>query len=47
MLFSSMLFLWIFLPITLILYFIVPKAIKNYLLLFASVVFYTWGGGIR
>lgn len=43
MLFSSIPFLYYFLPIVLILYFIVPKAFKNAVLLFASLVFYAWG----
>ena len=43
MLFSSIPFLYYFLPITLILYFAVPKSAKNVVLLFASLVFYGWG----
>jgi len=43
MLFSSIPFLYYFLPIVLILYFIVPKALKNTVLLFASLYFYHWG----
>ena len=43
MLFSSMTFLWIFLPIVLLGYYIVPKPIKNYFLLVASLLFYSWG----
>ncbi len=44
MLFSSGLFLFLFLPITLLLFYISPKALKNSILLFASLVFYAWGG---
>ncbi len=48
MLFSSMTFIFLFLPIVCTLYLIVsqffPRAIyKNYLLLFASIFFYAWG----
>ena len=44
MLFSSMIFLWLFLPIVFILYYIVDKRLKNVLLLIASIIFYAWGG---
>ena len=44
MLFSSVTFLFYFLPIVLILYYIVPSKVKNYALLLASIIFYTWGG---
>jgi len=43
MVFSSITFLFLFLPLTLALYFIVPKTWKNYLLLAASLFFYAWG----
>lgn len=43
MLFSSMIFLWAFLPIVLIVYFISPKKLKNIILLLASLFFYAWG----
>ncbi len=43
MLFSSIPFLYYFLPITLILYYIAPKSIKNPVLLLASLIFYGWG----
>lgn len=43
MLFSSMVFLWIFLPIVLFFYFIVKEEYKNILLLIASLIFYAWG----
>lgn len=43
MLFSSISFLYYFLPITLIVYFLVPKCAKNGTLLLASLVFYAWG----
>ena len=43
MLFSSIPFLYYFLPIVLILYFIAPKVLKNSVLLISSLVFYAWG----
>ena len=43
MLFSSIPFLYYFLPVVLIVYFAVPKALKNAVLLLASLVFYAWG----
>ena len=43
MVFSSLLFLTIFLPITVGLYYILPKMARNCLLLAVSLVFYAWG----
>ena len=43
MLFSSIPFLFYFLPAVMILYFLVPKALKNTVLLVFSLVFYAWG----
>lgn len=43
MLFSSIPFLYYFLPAVLILYFLVPRALKNAVLLGCSLVFYAWG----
>ena len=43
MLFSSIPFLYYFLPVVLILYFIVPKKLKNTVFLITSLVFYGWG----
>ena len=43
MLFSSITFLYLFLPIVLGLYFIVPNKFKNSLLLMASLFFYFYG----
>lgn len=43
MLFSSIPFLYYFLPIVLLIYFIVPKKLKNSVLLVSSLVFYGWG----
>jgi alginate O-acetyltransferase complex protein AlgI len=44
MLFSSLTFLFVFLPITLLLYYISPKKYRNGLLLFLSIIFFAWGG---
>ena len=43
MLFSSIPFLYYFLPVVLIAYFTVPRAAKNAVLLLSSLVFYGWG----
>ncbi|KGG79835.1 alginate regulatory protein [Caloranaerobacter azorensis H53214] len=43
MVFSSLTFLFIFLPVTLTLYFISPKKFKNVVLLITSLIFYAWG----
>ena len=43
MLFSSIPFLFYFLPAVLILYFLVPTKLKNTVLLLFSLVFYAWG----
>lgn len=43
MVFSSSLFLLYFLPVFLILYFLIPGKFKNLFALFASVLFYSWG----
>ena len=43
MLFSSIFFLFFFLPITLILYFSVGPKLRNFVLLIASLLFYAWG----
>ena len=43
LLFSSIPFLFYFLPIVLILYFAVPKVFKNSVLLLSSLFFYAWG----
>ncbi len=43
MLFSSIPFLYYFLPVVLLFYFILPKRMKNAVLLFSSLVFYGWG----
>ena len=43
MLFSSLTFLFAFLPLTLVLYFLAKDKYKNYILLVASLIFYAWG----
>ncbi len=43
MLFSSISFLYYFLPCVLLLYYLVPEKLKNGALLLASLVFYAWG----
>ncbi|MBC3803797.1 MBOAT family protein [Acetobacterium fimetarium] len=43
MVFSSILFLFTFLPVALGLYYIAPKQIKNTVLLLVSLLFYAWG----
>ena len=44
MLFSSMIFLWLFLPVVFISYYLIKKEYRNVLLLIASIIFYAWGG---
>jgi len=44
MVFASPLFLFMFLPITIIVYFILGKKLKNFWLMLVSIVFYSWGG---
>ena len=43
MLFSSITFLFVFLPIVLAVYFLVPYRFKNLVMLIASLFFYAWG----
>jgi alginate O-acetyltransferase complex protein AlgI len=45
MVFSSQTFLFVFFPIVLLLYAISPRRARNAVLLFASMLFYVWGGG--
>lgn len=44
MVFSSLTFLYIFLPVVLALNFMIRKEYRNILLLIASLIFYAWGG---
>ena len=43
MVFSSLLFLFRFLPLFLALYFAAPKSLRNGILFFGSLIFYGWG----
>ena len=43
MVFSSLVFLWLFLPVVLGLYFLAQEKYRNLLLLAASLFFYAWG----
>ena len=43
MVFSSIVFLFTFLPLVLLLYFLIPRPAKNIVLLAASLIFYAWG----
>ena len=43
MVFSSVLFLFRFLPIFMICYFLAPKRMKNFILFLGSLIFYAWG----
>ena len=43
MVFSSIIFIFTFLPIILGIYYICPKKFRNFILLIGSLVFYAWG----
>ncbi len=43
MVFSSLLFLFRFLPAVLLLYYIAPRPLRNFVLLVVSLIFYAWG----
>lgn len=43
MVFSSLTFIFLFLPITLILYFLIKDKYRNHILLIVSLLFYSWG----
>src|SRR4051794_27290995 len=43
MVFSSSVFLFLLLPVAVYLYFLVPHALRNLLLLITSLLFYLWG----
>ena len=43
MVFSSLLFLYVYLPSVLLIYFILPKKFRNFALLTVSLLFYGWG----
>ncbi len=46
MVFSSTLFLFYFLPLFLLVYHVVPKLLKNWVIFFFSILFYTWGAPV-
>lgn len=43
MVFSSLTFMFVFLPIVLLLYYIVPKKLKNLFIFISGLIFYAWG----
>ncbi len=43
MLFSSIPFIYYFLPLVFLVYFLVPRKLKNFTLLVSSLIFYAWG----
>ena len=43
MVFNSIYFLFVFLPIALVLYYVIPARLKNLLLVIISFLFYAWG----
>ena len=43
MVFSSLIFIFIFLPLVLVSYYLVPKRLRNTLILLFSLIFYAWG----
>lgn len=43
MIFSSLIFLFLFFPVTLICYYLANPKYKNVMLLLASIAFYAWG----
>lgn len=43
MIFSSLLFIYLFLPLTIVIYYLSPKKIRNTIILILSLIFYGWG----
>ena len=43
MVFSSLIFIFIFLPLVLVSYYIAPKRLRNTIILLSSLIFYAWG----
>ncbi|MGE7624058.1 MBOAT family O-acyltransferase [Viridibacillus sp. NPDC096237] len=43
MVFSSLIFLFLFLPLALIIYYVSPKVLRNFILFIVSLIFYAWG----
>lgn len=47
MVFSSTLFIFLFLPLTILFYYLLPSNKRNLTIVFVSIIFYTWGEGSR
>ena len=43
MVFSSLFFLFVFLPLVLLVYYTTPRRYRNFILFIASLIFYAWG----
>ncbi|MBR5112691.1 MAG: MBOAT family protein, partial [Clostridia bacterium] len=43
MVFSSLIFMFVFLPVVLLVYYLLPKKFRNFFLLIADLFFYGWG----
>lgn len=43
MIFSSIFFVFVYLPLVLIIYYLAPFKVKNLVLLIVSLIFYAWG----
>ena len=43
MIFSSVFFMFVFLPVVLLAYYLVPQKLKNVVILISSLIFYAWG----
>lgn len=43
MVFSSLIFIFLFLPAVILLYYVSPRSMKNFILLISSLIFYAWG----
>ncbi|MCM3039519.1 MBOAT family protein [Paenibacillus motobuensis] len=43
MVFSSLIFLFLFLPLTVLIYYVSPRKLRNAVLLIVSLIFYAWG----
>lgn len=46
MVFSSLVFIYLFLPVHLLFYYLTPSKYKNYVLLLFSLIFYAWAGPV-
>jgi len=44
MIFSSLVFLYVFLPIVLLVYYVIKESYRNYFLFLSSLIFFAWGG---